>query len=150
MLDSGGRVGVLPVAMLVMEPDRGLRLAQILRASGFQPLLVPNCLEACRLLASEDPVSVVLTDAILPDGNWRRMVEVAEERQVEAIVCSPMGDTQFWCEVIQSGAYDLLSEPFDPNEVERIVQLAAGRSIRRLPQGRSLQGRFPMVRSAAG
>ncbi len=39
-------MGLLPVALLVMEPDRGLRLAPILRASGFQTVLLPNISEA--------------------------------------------------------------------------------------------------------
>jgi hypothetical protein len=40
------------------------------------------------------------------------------------VVCSRLADEQLWAEVIQCGAFDLIPEPWDRNEVLRIIRSA--------------------------
>jgi DNA-binding response OmpR family regulator len=40
------------------------------------------------------------------------------------IVTSRLADDELWAEVLNLGAYDVLAQPFDPDEVYRVVFLA--------------------------
>jgi DNA-binding NtrC family response regulator len=77
-------------------------------------------------------VDVVLTDVTLPDGDWRAVLE-AVNCQAEVIVYVPQPERAFYCEVIQNGAYDVLSEPEDSANLSRLLRAAASRhQMRRL------------------
>ena len=67
--------------------------------------------------------SVVLCDDELPDGNWRPIVDKAGDRPV--LVFSRFADESLWCDVLDSGAYDLLLMPFNKEEVRRVTAAAA-------------------------
>ena len=55
-----------------MVRERRLPLLEALEACGFDVLPVCDCSEARRILETEPKVQVVLTDSVLPDGDWRR------------------------------------------------------------------------------
>src|SRR2546425_10456272 len=92
-------------------------------------LVISNCTEARGILETRPPVQVVLTDVTLPDGNWAIVLEdVVQSRLNSAvIVCTGLADTRLWCEVLQRGADDLLVEPYERKEVQRIPRGAADR-----------------------
>jgi DNA-binding NtrC family response regulator len=96
-------------------------------------LPVCNCDEARRMLEIEPLVQVVVTDARFRDGDWRRVLEIVERgrRRIEVVVCSRMGDPRLWLDVLEQGGYDVLVEPFEHEEVRRIVEAAAARSYMR-------------------
>jgi DNA-binding NtrC family response regulator len=72
-------------------------------------------------------VQVVVTDAALPDGDWRRVIEIVERgrRKIQVVVCSRLGDAKLWLDVLEEGGYDVLVEPYEREEVKRIVAVAA-------------------------
>ena len=81
------------------------------------------------MLEIEPMVQVVVTDARLHDGDWRRVLEIVEHgrRKIEVVVCSRLGDYKLWMDVLEQGGYDVLVEPYDGEEIKRILEGAAAR-----------------------
>jgi len=139
-LSSGGRSAPLffgsnmPAkikAMLVMVRERSLSLLDALESCGIEVLPVCDCNEAQRMLKSQPPVQVVVTDTALPDGDWRRMLEIVAESSpnVEVIVRSRVGEPKLWLDVLEQGGYDVLFEPYHHEEIKRIVEAAAAKNL---------------------
>ena len=127
-------------AMLIMAQERRLPLLEALESCGIDVLLVCNCNEGRRMLEIQPQVQVVLTDAALPDGDWRGVLQIAAQAgiNIEVVVCSRLGDHKLWIDVLEQGAYDVLVEPYQHEEIRRIVEGAAARSsMRYLPLAHS-------------
>jgi CheY-like chemotaxis protein len=67
-------------AMLVMAQERRSTLVNALETCGFDVLPACDCNEARRMLETQPLVQVVVTDARLHDGDWRRVLEIVEQR----------------------------------------------------------------------
>jgi DNA-binding NtrC family response regulator len=93
-------------------------------------LAMRNCSAARRMFDAQPLVQVVVTDAVLNDGDWRRVLAMVTQgrRRIEVVVCSRLCDPKLWLDVVEEGGYDVLVEPFDHEEVRRIVEGAAARS----------------------
>jgi DNA-binding NtrC family response regulator len=87
------------------------------------------------MFEAQPPVQVAVTDAVLHDGDWRQVLEIVAHgrRKIEVVVCSRLGDAKLWLDVLEEGGYDVLVEPFEHEEVWRIVEAAAARSYMRSP-----------------
>jgi len=121
-------------AMLVMAQERRrIPLLDVLESSGIEVLPVCDCNEARRMLETHPLVQVVVTDTALPDGDWRRVLAIVTQvsPNIEVIVCSRLGDHTLWLDVLEQGGYDVLVEPFEHEEVRRILEVAASRSYMR-------------------
>jgi len=118
-----------------MAQERRSTLVNALETCGLDVLPACDCNEARRMLETQPPVQVVVTDARLHDGHWRRVLEIVERgrRKIEVIVYSRLGDPKLWLDVLEQGGYDVLVEPFEHEEVQRIVEAAAARSYMRSP-----------------
>jgi len=118
-----------------MAQERRSTLVNALETCGFDVLPVRGCNEARRMLETQPLVQVVVTDARLHDGDWRRVFEIVERgrRKIEVVVCSRLGDPKLWLDVLEQGGYDVLVAPFEHEEVRRIVEAAAARSYMRSP-----------------
>jgi DNA-binding NtrC family response regulator len=139
-------------AMLIMARERRLPLLEALESCGIDVLPVCNCNEGRRMLEIQPQVQVVLTDAALPDGDWRGVLQIVAQASVniEVVVCSRLGDHKLWIDVLEQGAYDVLVEPYDCEEVRRIVESAADkRYIRSLPLAQAISYK-PKAARAAG
>lgn len=68
----------------------------------------------------------VLTEANLPDGTWKDILAVSEHFGTAnaTVVTDVAADDRFWAEALNLGAYDVLAQPFDTREVQRILTLA--------------------------
>ncbi len=140
MFFSGGEVSPLLIwlgnmthnikALLVMAQGRCQPMLDALESCGIEVLPVCDCNEARRMLEIEPMVQVVVTDARLHDGDWRRVFEILARgrRKIEVVVCSRLSDYNLWLDVLEEGGYDVLVEPFEHEEVRRIVEAAAARS----------------------
>ena len=145
MFFSGGEVSPLLIwlgnmthnikAMVVMAQGRCQPMLDALESCGIELLSVRNCSEARRMLEAQPMVQVVVTDATLPDGDWRRVLEIVEQgrRRIEVVVCSRLGDPKMWLDVLEEGGYDVLVQPYQREEIKRIVEAAACRSYFRPP-----------------
>ena len=141
---QGGDVGSLPgvssvphntKAMLVMDRERRMPLVEALECCGIEVLAADDCHEARRMLGTHPAVQVVVTDARLHDGDWQRVLEIVDQgrRRVEVVVCSRLSDPKLWLDVLEQGGYDVLVQPYQREEIERIVEAAAARSYMRSP-----------------
>ena len=117
-------------AMLVMAQERYLLLLDALESCGIEVLPVRDCNEARRMFEAQPSVQVVVTDAVLHDGDWRQVLAIVAQgrRRIEVVVCSRLADPKLWLDVVEEGGYDVLVEPFEHEEVRRIVEGAAARS----------------------
>lgn len=104
------------------------RLAQMLHPL---PLILDHAesLQQARVKLQSEEYDVVLTEAALPDGKWLDVLHLVREspREPEVIVTDRQADARFWAEALNLGAYDLLSQPFDQLEVQRILSNACSR-----------------------
>ena len=70
---------------------------------------------------------VIVVEQTLPDGYWQDVLEgiyASVESPPHIIVSSRLADDHLWAEVLNLGGYDLLTEPFKREEVERIINSA--------------------------
>jgi len=79
-----------------------------------------DCREAAALL---DELNIAV---VIADGSWRELLAstAARDEAPSVIVTAPFADEPLWAEVLNLGGYDVLAQPFDFNEVTRIVQAA--------------------------
>jgi DNA-binding NtrC family response regulator len=117
-------------AMLVMDPERRLPLLRVLESCGIEVLAVSGCNEAQRIFKNQPSVPVVITDSALPDGDWRRVLDIVAQgcANVEVVVSLRLGDHALWLDVLEQGGYDVLVEPYHHEEIQRIVEAAAAKS----------------------
>ena len=110
--------------LLVVPAHRRSGLLEILDEKDVQIYPAADFREAQRRLTGPDSFDLVLTDAELPDGSWRDLLQILLQLRspCEMIVCSR--DEQLWVEALQCGVYDLLVEPYEGLEVLRIIQSA--------------------------
>lgn len=117
-------------ALVVMAAERASTLVRCLGRLGSTVLTTSTCGEAAALLRSEPGVGVVLTDLVLPDGSWCDVLnQVLDLRpEAEVVVCARLADERLWTDVLDAGGFDVLAEPYQDLEVERVVTRAvAGR-----------------------
>jgi DNA-binding NtrC family response regulator len=100
-------------------------LQQILGRARWQVEAADCCEAAFRLLRSH-PVSVIVTNDALPDGDWVRVLlhTQTQSRPPKLIVASRHADERLWAEALNLGGYDVLIKPFEAEEVRRVVSLA--------------------------
>jgi len=113
-------------AMLIMARERRPPLLEALESCGIDVLPVCDCNEGRRMLEIQPQMQVVLTDAALPDGDWRGVLQIVAlaRADIEVVVCSRLGDQKLWIDVLEQGAYDVLVEPYQREEIRRIVDVA--------------------------
>ena len=66
-------------AMLIMARERRLPLLAALESCGIDVLPVCGCNEGRRMLEIQPQVRVVLTGAVLPDGNWQGVLQIVAQ-----------------------------------------------------------------------
>jgi DNA-binding NtrC family response regulator len=77
------------------------------------------------MLEIQPQVQVVLTDAILLDGDWQGVLQIVAQAgaNIEVIVSSRLGDPKLWIDVLEQGGYDVLAEPYGHHEeIRRVVE----------------------------
>lgn len=97
-------------------------LAGILQQHGLHVEHVGS-LERFRGLLAADGVNVVLTEVDLPDGTWRDVLATAQNSSPSppVLITSRHADAHFWADILEAGAYDLITQPFHAAEVQRLV-----------------------------
>jgi DNA-binding NtrC family response regulator len=96
-----------------------------------------DSLQQARTCLFQQRYDAVLTQSILPDGNWLDVLHVVRDSPYESqlIVTDPHADARLWSEVLNRGAYDLLAQPFSEPEVRRILSNACERGTTVLAAG---------------
>jgi DNA-binding NtrC family response regulator len=114
---------MLPKLLLILSPDRKDLLLQALDGGNFQIECESNPHRAEEILGGPVRFDLLFLDAEFSDGAWQSLLKWSREHGTAsvAVVCTRVADHHLWGEVLQSGAYDLLVEPFEHQEVARIV-----------------------------
>ena len=75
---------------------------------------------------TEETVPIVLCERESVSGNWKDMLESVGKSSAPPmlIVISRTADEYLWAEALNLGAYDVLSKPYDPAEVVRVLSMA--------------------------
>jgi DNA-binding NtrC family response regulator len=101
-------------------------LRPMLETLGIEPLDACNCAEAEQLLSDTTSVHLVLTDAVLADGNWLDVLDLAAKakEKINVVVVSPRADIRLYVEVMNHGAFDFITENSTVSEVVYVIRNA--------------------------
>jgi DNA-binding response OmpR family regulator len=117
-------------------------LSEILRHSRWRLFRATGCQDALSLIAKHRTPVVLCADE-LADGDWRRLwADLDDQPQPpRLIIASNRADDRLWSEALNLGAYDILSTPFEPAEVFRVISLAwqSSRRARSKPPARRVR-----------
>ncbi|PWT98193.1 MAG: hypothetical protein C5B51_29845 [Terriglobia bacterium] len=116
----------LVCALLLGEYEDGrLLMREVFRDAGWRLLEAHDRKHALHHL-TRDPVQVVITTCDVGKWDWRKVLESLRRmtRPPQLIVTSPTADEYLWSEVLNRGGYDVLSQPFQRDEVERVIASA--------------------------
>ena len=104
-------------------------LSRMLRGAPIGFAHVSNLRDA-RWSLDRESYGAILTEAHLPDGDWKDVLSLTCELAASpaVIVTHQFADDRFWAEVLSLGCYDMLAQPFDAGEVQRILTLACGQA----------------------
>ena len=125
---------MLPKLLVVSNVEKRARLLPLLESEEFNIDMAIGFQDGIRKLSTSHSYDLLIVDAELPDGSWKNLLLFVQnsEMDCEMIILARHGDPQLWAEVIQCGAYDLISEPVEQKEVAHIVRSALeGRYMRR-------------------
>lgn len=116
--------GVSALLVGEYETDRIL-LRELFRESGWRLVEAIDRRRALDCL-NRNPVHVVITESDLPRWHWRRVLN--DLRRVpqppQLIVTSRTADDYLWAEVLNIGGFDVLAQPLERDEVQRVVSSA--------------------------
>lgn len=89
-------------------------------------LATANCCSAGLVRLAQRSPSIVVCDAALPDGGWKDILKSVKDSSAEPllIVTSRMADESLWAEVLNFGGFDVIPQPFEPQEVRHVLESA--------------------------
>lgn len=113
-------------ALLVGEykGDR-LLIHEVFRRLGWKLFEARDRRRAMECL-DRNKVHVVIAESDLPNWHWKRVLNDLRERAKppQLVVTCRQADETLWSEVLNIGGYDVMAQPLDSNEVERVVASA--------------------------
>lgn len=107
------------------EKDR-LLVHDIFRKYGWRLFEARDRRKAMQFL-ERNPVQVVIAETDVPMWNWKKLLQYLGKLapSPQLIVTSQHADDHLWAEALNIGAYDVLPQPFERDEVERVVASAS-------------------------
>ena len=118
---------VRPGVLIVMPGEHGHDIQRHLNECGVEVFLAPSCAEARKVLSLRYQIAAVFTSLVLPDGDFRQIVEIAGARSNPApvIVCLSQMDAG-WVDLLEAGAAGVLREGCNLAEIRRVVDEVIG------------------------
>jgi DNA-binding response OmpR family regulator len=106
------------------ENDRFL-VHEVFQKLGWKLLEARDRRRAMRYL-ERNPVQVVIAKTDVPNWSWRRVLNDLRSlaKPPQLIVTSLTADESLWAEVLNVGGYDVMAQPFERYEVERVIASA--------------------------
>jgi DNA-binding NtrC family response regulator len=113
------------------RPEDHQALRRILKDPPWRITAAGGCPEAIARL-TWDRINIVITESSLPVGNWRDLLRRVDEyaEPLTLIVTSALADERLWAEVLNLGGFDVLSKPFNAEEVRHVLAGARDRFVR--------------------
>lgn len=120
--------------VLVVDDERGVRESmRILLKGKYELALASSGTEAIQLIPEFQP-SVVLLDLRMPDMSGIEVLQEikARDTHVEVILVTAYATVDTARKALRLGAFDYLTKPFNPSELESIVKRALDRRFENL------------------
>jgi DNA-binding NtrC family response regulator len=120
-----------PLLLAVMDPARSRALIRQIEDQGVFVIEAAGRDEARLILQSSPGLPIVLTDESLPDGDWRDVLQdvTASGQSAEVVVCTGPEQSLTLCfELLDRGAFGLMAEPFDRDQLQWLINAATSRS----------------------
>lgn len=113
--------------------DRFYTLQLVLEALSIKVIRARSTKEAEEQLCETPCPQLVLSDTVLPDGNWMDVLDVAAKAAEPAnvIIVSPMADTRLYLDAIDQGAFDFMTDSFTVPQIVHILKCAIDNVARR-------------------
>jgi DNA-binding response OmpR family regulator len=142
---------VLKVLLVSSLPETHVSLRLIFDQSNWLLHGVSTCGEALTHLREND-TAVVICERDLPDGDWKVVLNGLESLPMppNLIVTSLLANAELWAEVLNLGGHDVLAQPFDAQEVCRVVFLAWDAWKRRIQASAERNGKPETARAKSG
>ena len=104
------------------------------RRCALRNILTPPKWETCEAATYAEAVGILDNHRIgvaicateVDNGNWQALLSSLQNRAnpPHLIVYSRLADERLWAEVLNLGGYDVLVQPFDRGEVQRVARMA--------------------------
>jgi DNA-binding response OmpR family regulator len=103
-------------------PNDRLQIRDIFRQCGWQLFEARTRRKALECL-ERNRIQVVLVETTLDNWNWKDVLRQLRKLvpAPQLIVTSVHADDYLWAEALNVGAFDVLLQPFQRDEVERVV-----------------------------
>jgi DNA-binding response OmpR family regulator len=124
-MDDTAHTGFVSALFVGGYEDECSLMREVFRECGWQLFEAPDRRRAARCLRRH-PVHVVIAKSDMPDGSWQEMLRHLHRlmRPPLLIVASRTADEHLWAEVLNIGGYDVLAQPFERDEMVRVVASA--------------------------
>jgi len=124
---AGAALAVDPVRLVAItdRPDDYSTLQQI--ATGYRwKISIVSSSNAAIACLNEQPTPLVICDRDLAGEDWREVLAriAALPQAVCVLLASRVVDDYLWRQVIRNHGYDVVSKPFQPEELRRAVTFA--------------------------
>jgi DNA-binding NtrC family response regulator len=120
---------IFPFEIVIVSSDleRRKQLAEILAKQGLDPPGVAS-LKQCQDVFNGHSVGLVFCDPVLPDGTYRDLLAAYRlaAHKPRVVLISPDADWDDFRAAIRAGAFDVISWPCRPTDVEWML-IRAGR-----------------------
>jgi DNA-binding response OmpR family regulator len=124
-MDDTAHTGFVSALFVGGYADERPLMQQVFREYGWRLFEAPDRRRATQCLRRH-PVQVVIAKSDMPDGSWQEMLGHLRclVRPPLLIVTSRTADEHLWAEVLNIGGYDVLAQPFERDEMVRVVASA--------------------------
>jgi DNA-binding NtrC family response regulator len=116
------------VDVLVADDDPSIRalLRSLLSRRGYGVIEAEDGAHAIEKLGAR-PVDIVITDLVMPRADGFEVLRRSRERQprTPVIMLTAEGSIRECVEAMRAGAFNFLTKPFHPSDVEEVVRQAA-------------------------
>ena len=117
--------------LLIADDEPNIRrvLQAIFVKDGYDVHVAENGVKALEW-ASANPVSLLITDLIMPDMNGVELIQKVKQRHPEAvaIVITAYATIKTCVDAMRFGASDYITKPFDMDEIRAVVKRAVARA----------------------
>jgi DNA-binding NtrC family response regulator len=124
---AGAALATEPVRLVAItdKPDDYGALQQIATGYRWKISIVSSSNAAIGCL-NEEPIPLVICDRDLNGEDWREVLAriAALPQAVCVLLASRVVDDYLWRQVIRNHGYDVVSKPFQPEELRRAVTFA--------------------------
>jgi DNA-binding NtrC family response regulator len=112
--------------------DRFTTIMSVLDALSVGMTRARTCLEAEAEMCQTPAPHIVLTETVLPDGNWLDVLDLAAKatEKVNVIVVSPVADVDLYVEVMNYGAFDFVTDWFTIAELVHVLRNACDNALK--------------------